>query len=1112
MSIGVSSSAFQNITSILSVAFGSRCVSVGESAFAGCTFMSKINEDNRLHIIGENAFAGCTSLTEVLFPQASQIGKNAFAGCTNITHVGIPKCTSIGVEAFKGCENLEVIDNGESVNILTISASAFIGCSKLYSIKLDNCTSIYDDAFYGCTNLTNINLHNCNAIYPSAFKGCSSLKTIILSKCENIGSYAFFSCGNLQNVYIYNSYCSIGANVFHTTLSTINENLLIHIPLSIIDIYKNNFRWSPYREHMVPLIASNQIMYKTNIRKAIAISNDVMINEEIKGNAYYSNRYGLIEFNKSINKLNSGIFTQNTNVYYVDIADVCTHIGESAFEGCTGLGEINLPDNLKIIDDFAFKGCEDIRNIKLPDGLINIGESAFEDCKILGEIILPNTVENINAFAFKGCESLTSFKIPDSVVSLGEGIFAGCTNIEKFEGNKKFIIDDGQSVVYNNTLICAAPKYNGDGERRIVIGTNIKYLGKSCFKGCEKIMRIDIPSTVTEIHDGAFEGCTNLYEVHFKGSTPPAFGEGVFNGVSENCKIFVPVDSLADYCEALSGYVEMIYPMPKNKNIIYYSDRGIIENEIPTDIGVKNSNGKYYQINNYSSSTTKNYFNSIATNVTTVILGDGIRKIGESTFEGCTNLKYIYMPDTIKEFNRRCFYNCSSIERIHMPSHLDIVADQSGENVAFGDESFSGCSNLKEFGTYVKGRVSDDGRCYIFNKKLIYFAAGGKLNNYTIPDSITKINKYAFCGTDIQEIKLNGNISVISESMFKDCTKLTTISNWENIESIGIGAFSGCESLMEIELPINLKRMGSNAFYNCTKLNLKETNNNLGNITTVSANTFYNCQALTSVNLKNITAINESAFEGCKELAIDISTAKKLQTIGKNSFKNCEKLCETLKLPNKVQTIGNGAFMGCSCITTIKLPANLKSIGTNGLYTRTNGESIGVYIHSATTKPPTLTFENRIGPFGSNTLGIKIYIPDNITKSTYINDDGWKTYKTKIESIYVDTLEKHIDEIYRTDTSDIKISLLDLPENDSWKDEKIYFEAYNAELYGSEYSSSFNIPTISSSYDNTIIKSSEINNMRRINYIKIVDVDNVDIMYSGEKITIVNKDFVNLIN
>lgn len=84
----------------------------------------------------------------------------------------------------------------------------------------------------------------------------------------------------------------------------------------------------------------------------------------------------------------------------VHIETGIANIGEFAFQGCTGLAEIQIPCSVTRIKDWAFSGCTGLTEIHIPYSVTEIGEGAFSHCTGLTEIQIPNSVKNIGEYAF----------------------------------------------------------------------------------------------------------------------------------------------------------------------------------------------------------------------------------------------------------------------------------------------------------------------------------------------------------------------------------------------------------------------------------------------------------------------------------------------------------------------------------------------------------------------------------------------------------------------------------------------------------------------------------------------------------------------------------------
>ena len=88
----------------------------------------------------------------------------------------------------------------------------------------------------------------------------------------------------------------------------------------------------------------------------------------------------------------------------------------------------------------------------------------------------------------------------------------------------------------------------------------ISIIEEMAFVGCSAIKSVEIPNSIMEIRDGAFSGCTSLEKITIEASTPPTIGNGVFNNTNQ-CPIYVPEESVADYKTAWSSYSYRIHPI-----------------------------------------------------------------------------------------------------------------------------------------------------------------------------------------------------------------------------------------------------------------------------------------------------------------------------------------------------------------------------------------------------------------------------------------------------------------------------------------------------------------------------------------------------------------------
>ncbi|MBR1611859.1 MAG: leucine-rich repeat domain-containing protein, partial [Methanobrevibacter sp.] len=113
----------------------------------------------------------------------------------------------------------------------------------------------------------------------------------------------------------------------------------------------------------------------------------------------------------------------------VNFGENLQSIGNNAFQFCSNINSLTIPNSVISIGDSAFQYCTGLTSVVLPSNIVQIGSSVFRDCRALTSIIIPNAVERISEYAFYGCENLNSILIPNSVDSIGGSAFFNCSGL-----------------------------------------------------------------------------------------------------------------------------------------------------------------------------------------------------------------------------------------------------------------------------------------------------------------------------------------------------------------------------------------------------------------------------------------------------------------------------------------------------------------------------------------------------------------------------------------------------------------------------------------------------------------------------------------------------------
>ena len=119
-------------------------------------------------------------------------------------------------------------------------------------------------------------------------------------------------------------------------------------------------------------------------------------------------------------------FDQCSNLTSIDLPDGVQYIGDAAFRGCNLLKTIDLGTSLEYLGEGAFNGCTVLNDVVIPETVTTIQSAAFQNCKGLTNIVIHDNIDTIEEWAFRGATALRSIFIPVTVVNMGEHVFSEC--------------------------------------------------------------------------------------------------------------------------------------------------------------------------------------------------------------------------------------------------------------------------------------------------------------------------------------------------------------------------------------------------------------------------------------------------------------------------------------------------------------------------------------------------------------------------------------------------------------------------------------------------------------------------------------------------------------
>lgn len=291
-----------------------------------------------------------------------------------------------------------------------------------------------------------------------------------------------------------------------------------------------------------------------------------------------------------------------TAVAYNDASYQVTSIGYNAFEDCTDLVRVSIPDSVCKIDESAFVNCP------------NLLYYSYGNCLYLGNIDNPflwfMTAKNADItevkvhsntkfiFKFGRCKNVKSISISKNVVDIGQKAFEACSELQSIvvdSGNTIYKSVDG--VLYKGNELSHCPRKK-EGILEVIHGTE-RILenaigGVVCIKhkidddiesmlidlgidgeeyrecGCENITEIQLPNSLKYIERYAFAGCTALQKINIPPSVQ-AIGGKIFKG----CTFLKNIICTGVSCD-INSYISFdgVKIPVYNSTVFFYMPRG----------------------------------------------------------------------------------------------------------------------------------------------------------------------------------------------------------------------------------------------------------------------------------------------------------------------------------------------------------------------------------------------------------------------------------------------------------------------------------------------------------------------------------------------------------
>ena len=903
----------------------------------------------------------------------------------------------ITMSAFYAAPNLTAVVFPEGLQI--IGSEVFRECPLLETLTFPSTLGyIGDNAFYACPKLTNIDLSKTavGTIASSAFGSCTGLKNLVLPESLTyIDDEAFNSCSALNDVTCMAiTPPKLGIDVFDGTPKD-----KLTVPYATSTLYKGQPEWKDFSD-----------MKEEPLPSPVLIDG---INYALKDD--WGSRTATV-LPLSEGKY-TGEITIPTSVKYNGVDFTVTSIGENAFLECDGVTAVTLPDGLEAINEEAFSGCK-LTSIILPDGLLGIGYKAF---------------------FYSG---LTSVNIPASVTSLHSTAFLSCFNLTAINvdpANATYASDDGVLFSKDMKTLRAYPAGNERTEytmpssvtdleervfmyagylERVTLSPLLTSIPAYAFAG-SWLEVINLPASVTNVGESAFEGCTNVNRIICEGATPPGLDVDVFYLIDKDkVPVFVPEANVTDYNTAAN-----------------WSE---FANFYGTPLAQKQVDGVWYEFDLYYAEATvvanpdgvTKYTGEITIPETAESWGVdfAVTTIGESAFDDCWDLESVSLPSSLTTIETAAI-TTTRLSSITIPASVTTIASQSLDGIYITSieveeananyASVAGVLFNKAKTKLIQYPLAREGKYEIPTgvTHIVEDALNGcvKLEQLYIPSSVTNIGDYALAQmSGLKIIKMENDapasITMGTNVFYNDHfdEMLLFVPDGAEADYVADGQWGQFKHILGSYKEIEIDGIKYTIFDNMTALLQEVPTTFEGDLVIPEKVTyvadfvvegiedaFLNCDKLTSISVPaGVTNISIYGFSNNPALtAINVDPANVSYTSkdgvlfdmpGTSLMKYPQGREGAYTVPDGVETISDEAFAGNTHLTAVTLPASLTEIASLAFENCTGLTSIT----SLATDAPHAGSQ----AFDNVPKSIPVYVPKDGLAS-YKADDEWKDFK-----------------------------------------------------------------------------------------------------------------------
>ena len=752
----IGNSAFYNCSALTNVTIGNSVTSIGNSAFYNCSALTSVIIGNSVTSIGNYAFYNCSALTSVIIGNSvTSIGNSAFYNCSALTNVTIGNgVTSIGNFAFYDCGNIVDIYIKKIQSEVTFGSywksSGYVhysDCTHNLTNNIQSETLLITQTEY--SDSPENGKISCRGTYQ--FKLVNESGEVVKDKLIKIKEQERESPSSNRIIWIapdqegIYTIENIIRNVSIEEIGELSNGKVVQATDS------NGITWNyTYQNGKAKNIYYEQGNITSDIELPSELDGHTVISckDNMFSNVATSRTVKEITIPESIESINDSAFSRCDNLesinvnennnYYSSLSGILYDKDQTKIKIIPrAIKEAIIPNSVTSIGYNAFYNCSKLTSVTIPEGVTTIGDYTFYNCSQLTNIEIPNSVTSMGYGVFQDCTSLTNVTIGSGVTNILNNIFNGCNKLESInvsEENKTYSGVDGILCNKEQTEIICIPI----AIKEVNIPDTIIEIENGMFDSCRSLTSVTIGRGVADIGNIAFSKCSKLENINVseKNANYSSVG-GILYNKQRTEMIMVPrATKEVDVPNTVTKIKNYAFYNCDNLKMITIGDR-VTDIEIEEvsfyncselkSINVSNNNTAYSSIDGILYNKEQTRLVKVPRAVEKVLMPGTIETIGNYAYNDCTNLSDIVIRNGVKTIESYAFNNCSRLKNIIIPNSVIRIEGCAFNNcgnlnnviigngvTSIGNEAFSNCRNLEDI------TVSEENNTYSSVNGVLY--------------------------------------------------------------------------------------------------------------------------------------------------------------------------------------------------------------------------------------------------------------------------------------------------------------------------------------------------------------------------------------------------------